>query len=55
MLLNVQNEQVYGVGMRTFLIRQAGAQAPPRGAHGSVEPISRERSEQEALRNLQTL
>ena len=55
MLLNVWNEQVYGVGMRTSLIRQKGARVPPRGAHGSVEPISRERSEQEAPRNLQTL
>ena len=55
MLLNVQNEQVYGAGMRTFLIRQEGARAPPRGAHGSVERISRERCEREAPHNLQTL
>ena len=48
----MQNEQVYGAGMRTFLIRQEGARAPPCGAHGSVEPISRERSEREAPRNL---
>ena len=55
MLLNVQNEQVYGAGMCTFLIRQEGARVPPRGAHGSVGPISCERSEREASRNLQTL
>ena len=33
MLLNVQNEQVYGAGMRTFLIRQEGA-------HGSRANLS---------------
>ena len=50
MLLNVRNEQVYGVGTRIFSIRQEGARVPPCSAHGSVEPISRERSEREAPR-----